>query len=230
MKKTLIAMTVAASAMISGSAMAGWQTGGSGGSVELSGTLTPAVTNPLEVFVGDAVTGLDATGITPQIDYQGVIDNDNFSSGVAPLTLELKNADDDSVIGTLTGDLTAGGIVAWDGLNSIGTPTSVWETYGNTAGKLFAGGLPDDSNGVLGTAEVLNRLGAISSEFIANFPNTAPTQKSGTASIAANTAIYNVVYGSGIESGTNSTLNLNTAVSSTAIKWKATLPVTVTYA
>lgn len=60
MKKTLIALAVAASAAISGSAMA-WTPSGSGGSVELSGMLIPVIkVNPWEVKVGDAVKALDA--------------------------------------------------------------------------------------------------------------------------------------------------------------------------
>ena len=60
MKKTLIALAVAASAVVSGSAMA-WTANGTGGSVELSGTLNPKdLVTPWEVKVGDDVTGLDA--------------------------------------------------------------------------------------------------------------------------------------------------------------------------
>ncbi|MFL4555366.1 hypothetical protein ACH19I_02000 [Yersinia kristensenii] len=59
MKKTLIAMAVAASAAISGSAMA-WTANGSGGSVDLGGTLNPVEkVTPWEVKVGDAVNDLD---------------------------------------------------------------------------------------------------------------------------------------------------------------------------
>lgn len=61
MKKTLIALAVAASAVVSGSAMA-WTQNGTGGNVELGGTLTPAdVVTPWEVRVGSAVTNLDAS-------------------------------------------------------------------------------------------------------------------------------------------------------------------------
>ncbi|WP_218071427.1 hypothetical protein [Escherichia coli] len=66
----------------------------------------------------EAVMFQGAAGITPQIDYHGVIDTSKFSSGVAPLTLELKNADDDSVIGM------------HNAKSSVGL-------YGNIAGKLF---------------------------------------------------------------------------------------------
>ncbi|EHP0933608.1 hypothetical protein KN839_004410 [Salmonella enterica] len=59
MKKTLIALAVAASAVVSGSAMA-WTANGTGGNVELGGTLTPqGKVTPWEVQVGTAVTNLD---------------------------------------------------------------------------------------------------------------------------------------------------------------------------
>ncbi|HEI3186174.1 TPA: hypothetical protein SI321_005057, partial [Escherichia coli] len=55
MKKTLIALAVAASAAVSGSAMA-WTANGTGGSVELGGTLNPVEkVTPWEVKVGDDV-------------------------------------------------------------------------------------------------------------------------------------------------------------------------------
>ncbi|EKO1151720.1 hypothetical protein PX578_004419, partial [Escherichia coli] len=61
MKKTLIALVVASSA-VSGSAMAaGWEENGSGSSVELGGTLTPTtMETPWEVKTGNAVTDLNA--------------------------------------------------------------------------------------------------------------------------------------------------------------------------
>jgi len=60
MKKTFIALAVAASAAVSGSAMA-WTANGTGGSIDLGGTLAPpAQVTPWEIQVGAAVTGLDA--------------------------------------------------------------------------------------------------------------------------------------------------------------------------
>lgn len=60
MKKTLIALTVAASAAVSGSAMA-WTANGTGGTVDFGGTLSPTDKNtPWEVKTGNAVTGLDS--------------------------------------------------------------------------------------------------------------------------------------------------------------------------
>ncbi|HHN9985555.1 TPA: hypothetical protein ACP7UU_003712 [Escherichia coli] len=66
MKKTLIALAVAASAAVSGSAMA-WTANGTGGNVDLGGTLTPVdIVTPWEVKIGDAVTNLDATIVKGQ--------------------------------------------------------------------------------------------------------------------------------------------------------------------
>ncbi|ECB6686849.1 hypothetical protein E0V17_24080, partial [Salmonella enterica subsp. enterica serovar Poona] len=59
MKKTLIALAVAASAVVSGSAMA-WTVNGGGGSVEIGGSLTPVTkSTPWETAVGAAVTNLN---------------------------------------------------------------------------------------------------------------------------------------------------------------------------
>ena len=61
MKKTLIALAVAASAAVSGSAMA-WTANGTGGSVDLGGTLTPPEkVTPWEAATGTAVNDLNAT-------------------------------------------------------------------------------------------------------------------------------------------------------------------------
>lgn len=61
MKKTLVALAVAASAVLSGSAAAGWDIGGKGGSVNFGGTLSheEKVDFPWSVYVGDGVSDLD---------------------------------------------------------------------------------------------------------------------------------------------------------------------------
>ncbi|EDQ6049273.1 MULTISPECIES: hypothetical protein [Escherichia] len=61
MKKTLIALAVAASAAVSvsGSAMA-WTQSGTGGNVNIGGTLTPAEVTPWEVWIGTGVQDLNS--------------------------------------------------------------------------------------------------------------------------------------------------------------------------
>ncbi|EME8540199.1 hypothetical protein V0N16_004471, partial [Salmonella enterica] len=57
----LIALAVAASAVVSGSAMAAWTANGGGGTVEFSGSLTPVTkATPWETSIGAAVTDLNA--------------------------------------------------------------------------------------------------------------------------------------------------------------------------
>lgn len=142
MKKTLIALAVAASAVVSGSAMAaGWEQNGSGGSVDLGGTLTPVEkTTPWEVKVGDAVSGLDAQiqkgqkevsiAVTKAIPVLGIRTANNKAFlgqfGIAPV-IDFKNAIDlggfDGGITTLTLDVNDG-----TSNNKIGTLTAPFNT------------------------------------------------------------------------------------------------------
>ncbi|QPR27769.1 fimbrial protein [Edwardsiella hoshinae] len=74
MKKTLIALAVSVSAVVSGSAMA-WTADGSGGTLAMGGTLTPPPrVSPWEVQVGTDVSNLDA----------------NFTAGNATVTIPVK--------------------------------------------------------------------------------------------------------------------------------------------
>lgn len=60
MKKTLIALAVAASAVVSGSAMA-WNNGNFNGSVDIGGTVTPPPVSPWQWKMGAPITGLDTS-------------------------------------------------------------------------------------------------------------------------------------------------------------------------
>ena len=61
MKKTVVALAVAASAVLSGSAAAGWDIGGKGGAVNFGGTLCheEKVDSPWAVYVGDGASDLN---------------------------------------------------------------------------------------------------------------------------------------------------------------------------
>ncbi|EPD0991295.1 hypothetical protein ACR57A_004849 [Escherichia coli] len=142
MKKTFIALVVAASAAVSVSAMAaGWEQNGSGGSVDMSGTLTPVEkVTPWEVKVGDAVTGLDAqiqkdqsvVSIQPKqsILALGIRTTINKAftsqSGIAP-QIDFNNAIDlngfENGVTTLTLD-----VKDETGSNKIGTLTAPFNT------------------------------------------------------------------------------------------------------
>ncbi|HAW4122173.1 TPA: hypothetical protein JLV25_004779 [Escherichia coli] len=91
MKKTLIALAVAASAAVSGSAMA-WTASGTGGSIDLGGTLTPKKSvSPWEVQVA-SISGLDATVKAGQKDIVIKV------SSAMPF-LGIRNANADGFIG-----------------------------------------------------------------------------------------------------------------------------------
>lgn len=264
MKKTLIALAVAASAVVSGSAMAaGWEQNGSGHSVEMGGTLTPVVkATPWEVKTGDAVTNLDAqvqkgqtsvtvsvnqaipvlgirtqtagvftgiAGISPQINYGGAVDVNGFSAGVTTLTLDVMDANGEKM-GIMSAPFLAGAGVSRTGSDNNAFSAYVYDGYDVSS---FKGGLGASSEQVLpDLATVISRVSALDSGFTANFNQqgladdgtwrSTPFEETGTQ--------YNGFYGSGIESGSEIAITLDTAVSGDGeIAWKASLPVTVSY-
>lgn len=117
MQKTLVALAVVAASVISGSAMA-WTANGTGGSVDLRGTLTPQDhVTPWEVAVGSAVDGLDGlvekgtrqvtVPVKQMISVLGIrtISNDVFNGAnlITP-QIDFKNAVD--IDGFNAGDTT----------------------------------------------------------------------------------------------------------------------------
>lgn len=261
MKKTLIALAVAASAAVSGSAMA-WTANGDGGSVSLGGTLTPAdVITPWEVKVGAAVNGLDADirkgdtkvdipvknaipvlgirvadatwkafwgqpGITPHIDYHGAINVNNFSRGEVPLTLDVKNTQDQK-IGSLTVNLSAGAEYAR--YNPSTDQGEKYMLYQNGEGELFFGGLGTNSDAISSNAWGL--ANSLDPEFVANYTGFGVSQASEPYyGDVLNTGMhYSAFYASGVEQGKTIKITLERPAVSDAIAWKASLPVTVSY-
>ncbi|HGX3700886.1 TPA: fimbrial protein [Escherichia coli] len=260
MKKTLIALAVAASAAVSGSAMA-WTANGTGGSVDLGGTLTPAdVVTPWEVKTGDAVTGLDAKikkgqktvdiavnkaipvlgirtqtakafqgqpGISPQISYDNAVDIDHFENGVTTLTLEVKDVND-AKIGSMSVPFSAAGARAYsyDDINAI----SSRNLYATQEGEAFFGGVGKSSSAIASDAKAL--VTAIDADIVAKYNSWGVTDVTGSLTENfSGDVFYNGFYGSGIESGKSIKITLDqAAVGDAPIQWKASLPVTVTYA
>ena len=199
MKKTLIALAVAASAVVSCSAMAsGWEQNGNGTSVEIGGTLTPvAKVTPWEVKTGDAVTGLDALvqngqktvtinvnqaipvlGIRTQTNetfpgQNGISPQINFGNAIDVATIENSEA-------VLTIDVKNGNSGAKIGTLSTsllvgaeysftGPSNGKYVMVASKSGDGFFGGLPKDKSGSL--SNPYNRLAAISGEFVEKYNN-----------------------------------------------------------
>ena len=258
MKKTLIALAVVASTAVSGSAIAdSWITGGTGGTVEMGGTVaivadsnspwavkTGAVVNNLDanIVAGDTVAtvalGTDISilsirsdqvfkgraGIAPQIDYSGAVDIDSFSKGYAPLTLEVKNSKDEK-IGTAKTSIFAVALVS----NLSGSAGGRSSMFAPKAGYSFWGGVAKSKDLIA----PYNRASfSFVTEAAANYSEQGVSIAPGTGAGSVNNpnTTYSGFYASGIEKSKTIVITLDEPATSSAISWKASLPVTVSYA
>ncbi|EAO9385306.1 hypothetical protein UJ53_004221 [Salmonella enterica subsp. enterica] len=262
MKKTLIALAVAASAVVSGSAMA-WDHGGTGGNMKFGGTLIPtAAGNPWEVKVGSDASGLDAviaeggslakiavkqpilvlgirtatnkafmgrSGFTPQINFGDAVDVDGFDNGVTTLTLDVKNGADK--IGKLTVPFNVGAVISFKNEPKMGDKYGYLSAHSENGGvRGFAGGLSASWDGV--NKEPLPLLNSLSAELMANFDSQGMSFNGNgySHSFASDEASFSAAYGAGILDGDFITITLNDDVQfDNAIRWSASLPVTVSY-
>ena len=246
MKKTLIALAVAASAAVSGSAMA-WTANGTGGSVSLGGTLTPAdVITPWEVKVGAAVNGLNADirkgdtkvdipvkNAIPVLGIRTVEVGKPFQgqSGIAPQISYGAAVDLNAFKAGVTTvsmevrdkqDRVIGGLVApffagAEVSQRNGSQDYKYFLYASAAGEAFFGGLPKGPDGA--TNDISTKLNAISSEFVANYTTQGVAEYKdtyGSTSFQDLNTTYSAYYGSGIRSGDTLAITLNQAASGDA--------------
>ncbi|MEE7397384.1 hypothetical protein Q0T21_25190 [Escherichia coli O25:H4] len=256
MKKTLIALAVAASAVVSGSAMA-WTANGTGNSVELGGTLTPVVkVTPWEVKTGAAVTGLDANvtqgqrivniALGADVPLLGIRNNRSNGflgqSGIDPQISYGGKVDIDSMnngVANLALDVTSAG-------QKIGTLSAeVWVAsqanngsdsnvmlYAPTAGDGFFGGVAKNEAGVWNSGHAYAWAVTV-------FPGITETwsdngisynESAGIFNFDSGDYTYHAYYASGIDKSRTITITLDQGVAGdTQIQWNASLPVTVSY-
>ncbi|MEN4758596.1 hypothetical protein [Pantoea agglomerans] len=164
-----------------------------------------------------------ATGITPQIDYQGAINTSQFTNGVTTLTLEVKDTSD-AKIGVLTAPLSAAALysASTTGQNSL---------VADASDRAFLGGLSTTTAGAAqGSSAAKALMNSINADFLANY--VAQGSESSTLASAAFTDTskrYSGAYGAGIVAGATAKLTLDNAAAGDAIAWKASLPITVSY-
>ncbi|HCL9828704.1 TPA: hypothetical protein N2388_004118 [Escherichia coli] len=256
MKKTLIALAVAASAVVSGSAMA-WTANGTGNSVELGGTLTPVEKiTPWEVKTGAAVTGLDA-GVT---QGQSIV---NIALGADVPLLGIRNNSRNGFLGQsgIDPQISYGGKVDIDSMKNgaanlaldvtsagqkIGTLSAeMWVAsqanngrdfnvmlYAPKAGDGFFGGVAKGEAGAWNNSNAYAWARTI-------FPGIAETWsdngtvykgKTGIFNFYSGDHTYHAYYASGIDKSKTITITLDQGVAGdTQIQWNASLPVTVSY-
>lgn len=255
MKKTLIALAVAASAAVSGSAMA-WEANGSGGSVNIGGSLTPAENiTPWEVKTGAAVTGLDADitkgqsviniAVDQAIPVLGIRTHTNQpfqgQPGISP-QIDYGNAVNVDAFENGRAPVT---LEVKDNTNAkIGTLTTSlgasalvsikgpWSGYNHNysekAGQGFFGGLPKNKAQTPDENIAVNVMPEVADHYTSQGVGYSEV---GVATPFTNTkATYSGYYGAGIERGKVIKITLDQAASGDApIQWKASLPVTVSY-
>lgn len=254
MKKTLIALAVAASAAVSGSAMA-WTQNGTGGSVDLGGTLTPVEkVTPWEVKVGAAVNGLDGAiqkgqkevsiAVNKSIPVLGIraasIDGFKGTNGITPQVdfsgkFDFRNTTQGSgklslvvndLAGNSIGKLETSLKTAAQAANGAGG--SNW-LYASSAGYGFFGGISATADGVntAGYGFAASMFGDIHETWA---PGTQLSKTPAQYVFNSVNHTYNAYYASGIEQGQTIKITLDQAASGDApIQWKASLPVTVSY-
>lgn len=250
MKKTLVALALAATT-VSGSAMA-WTVNGTGGSLELGGTLTPEKTNIWEVMVGNAVSNLDApikTGakvvniLAPNgIPVLGIrtVSNKTFAGAVG-LTpqIDFKGAINKSAFHNsqtpLTVDVKDGKTDAKIGVLTapltaqgvMNAQGKQWLLYANAADAAFMGGVATQPSGL---SDVTNVLDTIMPSITTNYiGKTAPWGQPSNGSFSNPKQQFSGYYGAAFAKNTKLVLTLDTPAASDAIAWKASLPITVSY-
>ena len=257
MKKTMIALALAATA-VSGSAMA-WTAAGTGGSVELGGSIqiTPYST-PWEVMVGAPATALNAnitkgakavaipvtkaipvlgirtakneafagrSGITPQIDFKGAVDIDSFVGGKGKLSLAVNDANAPAnVIGNISVDFMSLGLVGWR--NNTSGNTGQYSAYAPDIGSAYFGGV-GKSGPAIATGDVLGIFPGVLDNYAGKQFKWDPANHGQFIHIAD--SVWSGVYGAGIKAGSDMHLTLTAPAANDTIKWKASMPITVSY-
>ncbi|MGI2062409.1 hypothetical protein [Escherichia coli] len=256
MKKTLIALAVAASAAVSGSAMA-WTANGTGGSVDLGGTLTPAdVVTPWEVKVGDAVSGLDAQiqkgqkvvdiAVKKTIPVLGIRNNHkNGFVGENGITPQI-NYDGKVNIDSMKNGVATISLEVTSADTKIGTLSADMRVaaqanngkdnnvmlYAHDAGFAFFGGVAKNEAGVWNHGDAyawaVRVFPGIADTWSDN--NTRYEGKSGPYQFTSTGHTYHGYYASAIDQNKTIKLTLEQAASGDdPIQWKASLPITVSY-
>lgn len=258
MKKTLIALAVAASAVVSGSAMAAnWEQSGTGGSVNFGGTLTPSTKiTPWETRAGAGVMSLNAEVTQGQRSVQITTSNaveilsirtkdaKAFQGGVNPginPQIDFHGAAGDFNAGKSTlsmearnadgakiGSVTVAMSAGAMGSTSKGAKSDI---YAPDAGYGFFGGVGKTSAQTLNNAYNFATSQGFN-DVVANFDTQGVSglTSNGTYNFNETSRKYSAFYIAAVASGEKFTVALDNPVSGEGqIQWKASLPVTVSY-
>ncbi|EFR2683616.1 hypothetical protein KCK33_004504 [Salmonella enterica] len=168
-----------------------------------------------------------APGISPQINYSGLIDPTKFDAGKVPVTLDVKSADAAATkIGTLTTKLTAGGMGMATGDGYYNTIVAL------EANSLFRGGVAQDRAKALPGLQVTPVSRSFFSDITNNFDEGGVQIHTGTngSNYVPTDPLkkYSAYYASGFQSGESVTITLDSPATAN-MNWKVSFPVTVSY-
>ncbi|HHR3734680.1 TPA: hypothetical protein ACS5XR_004069 [Salmonella enterica] len=255
MKKTLIALAVAASAVVSGSAMAAWTVNGNGGNINIGGSLTPVTkVTPWETAVGAAVSNLNAQvqkndtkvkvnipktlpilairstiSFTGQTGIDPVINYGFFNSGWNNSVVDVKatvlNEAGDNV-GYAIFPLTAQGVSAASKLD--GSEPDKKLLFANE-GTGYFGGLPTSADKVLDVRNIISEgWPGIEDKYV--IPNGAVWVPPAIETFSDTGWKFSSYYGSVIAKNSTMNIIMNTPVKGDdSFIWKINLPAIVTY-
>ncbi|WP_218069857.1 hypothetical protein [Escherichia coli] len=260
MKKTLIALAVAASAAVSGSAMAWTQSATVNGAVDFVGSLTPelkvipweakigATANDLvgvikqgnttaDVYVNATIPVLGirtvsnsgftgGEGLNPQIDYGHSVDFAASNNGVVPVTLTVKDANNQNEIGTLSTSMNVVARLAWKTADA----GQNFNVFAGDVGQTFFGGVASSAEAISSSASVgdANALFPGVTDKYTDLGSTDIGSWGGVQVDGVDTT-YSGFYASAVKAGSVLKLALNAPADVDAIHWTAKLPITVYY-
>ncbi|HHR9682984.1 TPA: fimbrial protein [Salmonella enterica subsp. enterica] len=253
MKRTLIALAVAVSAVVSGSAMA-WTPNGSGSNVELGGTLTPETkVTPWSVKTGAPVINLngqiqkglkEARVVSANaIPVLGIRTTNktpfNGQSGISPVisydgVVDLDKFEDSVAPLTLevknAKDVKIGTlktkIFAQARTSMKGAYNGQFWNYSGQLGHGFWGGLPKSMDKVSRVSRVNDLMPEVAQNYLAQDVIDRGVSYS---TFSGHDSLHSAYYFSAIEPNTAIDISLDVAAAAEAIAWKASLPVTVSY-
>lgn len=169
-------------------------------------------------------------GINPQIDYNGAVQIDTFNNGLATMDLPVMDADNPTTqIGAMETKFFAGALTSYN--EAKVNRKAAYSTYAEAAGRGFWGGVAKNAAGVATGNSLTGLLTAINPAYMANFNLNGVTTLSNAnfATFISTEMQLSAAYGAGIQSGQNIKLTLTNPAANDVIKWKASLPVTVSY-
>lgn len=257
MKKTLIALAVAASAAVSGSAMA-WTNAGTGGTFNMGGTLSLVEkTIPWDVEIGTSVTALDisvkpeqkvvSVPLSKNLPILGIRSKkDGFlgKKGIAP-RIDYSNVAnlDDIKKGVL---FARTNVTSSDG-KKIGTlefairvasqviegESENYMVFASSEDKGFFGGVAKTAAGVWDDITAYSWATQLFSGIADEWNHKKVPYNTGDAgetNFSDESITYQSYYASGISKDTSMKLTLDqTMTSATPVQWKASLPIIISY-